>query len=84
MVIITSHAVDRFIQRTSKDKQSVQDTFNFLRKSVHGKEKKIREALQFVRDYRLDLDGEMIAVIAMKKNKPTMVTCRLKKDITLY
>lgn len=80
MVIITSHAVDRYIERSGKDIE-IQEAFSILKDAIKRNGKGIQKALEILPECRLEIDGNIVGIIVVRNNKPKMVTCRKKKEV---
>ena len=77
MVIVTKHAVNRYIERG--ESLEVNQAFNYLLKTLNPLKHKLMEALDIVQDVRVPLDNEMLAICIKNKKNLVVTTCRKRK-----
>lgn len=78
MLIITSHAVDRYKERLNKD-ISVNDAFNKLLSELRPRTREIEDVLCILEEARIDVGDGLRAICIMEDREITVVTVRNAK-----
>ena len=78
MLIVTKHAVDRYIERLDVD-MTTDAAFNILVFKLKYRRKEIEDVLYVLGEARMDIDDGLRAICKMKDKDVVVVTVRREK-----